>query len=609
MWARLVAGWAHHLDDSGARFLCDGVFSAADAGGSYEGVLRMLWGLGGWLSRPERPAGLTWRNERFDLLALSRRAIVNGCDPTASASWLRPLGAAPRPYDQRTVESGQLGFVLWQTRERLWDTLSDAEREHIFAFLDRFGQRPSRWHNNWALFWVLNHTSRKMLGLPYDPDIIEEVLGCYLDGVYCGDGWYDDAATCGANSFDDYNTWVFASHVLAWAQMDGGHNPLLRDRLLARVRAWMTNFPYFFAADGAYSEFGRSLSYKFARLGAPLWAYKLGVWPYSAGMLRRLVGRHLRWYFNRGAVRADGTLHQSLTACGSLDIREVYISTGAPYWAMQAFGGMWSLADDDPLWTTPEEPLPAEQGDFVKVFPQPGWVVTATGGEIQRFNAGSFKSGYGSKYNRLHYATHYPFQVGPAHGQPTPDGGVCLMVDGIVAARTQNDEFAVGEPGWLRMRYDIQLGKYLHKVETVIVIRGAHHLRAHRIKLDAYEERRVELLEGGAPLGFHPGELPSCTVSAHEASAGVAKLKSTIRSLHGYDSAEFWPCYPHSNSVHAHALLPTLRVHCLARVKELACMVTVGLADPPQRVLAVWQDDQSLRVIWDEVELVIPPLG
>ena len=158
---------------------------------------------------------------------------------------------------------------------------------------------------------MLNHAARKALGAAYDQTIIDEVMNDYLDGVYCGDGWYDDAARRGAGYFDDYNTWVFASHVLAWSQMDGHTQPQRRDELLDRVRQWMQHYPDFFAADGAYPEFGRSLAYKFARLGAPLWAYKQGIWPHSAGMLKRLVGRHLRWYIDRGAIRDDGTLRQN----------------------------------------------------------------------------------------------------------------------------------------------------------------------------------------------------------------------------------------------------------------------------------------------------------
>ena len=54
-----------------------------ETGGSYEGVTRMLWGLGSWLSYPDRPAQLEWRGVTYDLEALTYRALVNGCDPDA----------------------------------------------------------------------------------------------------------------------------------------------------------------------------------------------------------------------------------------------------------------------------------------------------------------------------------------------------------------------------------------------------------------------------------------------------------------------------------------------------------------------------------------------
>ncbi len=92
---------------------------------------------------------------------------------------------------------------------------------------------------------------------------------------------------------------------------------------------------------------------------------------------------------------------------------------------MQAFGGLWSLPDDDPFWTTDEEPLPAEQGDYVKVYPQPGWVVTANDGEVQLFNAGSVKN-YGAKYGKFVYGTRHPFNVGLSEGSPAPDNMLSL---------------------------------------------------------------------------------------------------------------------------------------------------------------------------------------
>ena len=216
LWARLVAGWANNLNSSGSRTLLDGIPNYAESGGSYEGVTRMLWGLGSWLADPERPAHLQWRGVTYDLEQLTYRALVNGCDPDAPGSWRHePVRRAA--WDQRTVESAQVAFVTWQTRDRLWARMTDTERGHLVGFLDQVGQRPAGWGSNWALFWVLNHAARKALNVAYDQSIIDDVMTGYLDGVYCGDGWYDDAPRRGPNNFDNYITWERRSGLTHWA--------------------------------------------------------------------------------------------------------------------------------------------------------------------------------------------------------------------------------------------------------------------------------------------------------------------------------------------------------------------------------------------------------
>lgn len=611
VWSRLVTGWANSLDNSGARTLMDGIPNDADRGGSYEGVTRMLWGLGSWLSDADRTPLVTWRGQTYDLEALTHRALVNGCDPDSPGYW--GTGRQNPDGDQRTVETGQIAFALWQTRERIWKHMSQAERENVLAFLRKFGARPVRWTSNWALFWVLNHTARKALGADYDQTILDEVLFTYMDGVYCGDGWYDDAPERGVNYFDDYNTWVFASHVMAWAQMDGDLLSARRDELFDRIRNWMQHYPYFFAADGAYCEFGRSLAYKFSRLGAPLWAYKLGLWPHSVGMLKRLVGRHLRWYVNRGAIRPDGMLRQSLTATGSPEIIERYISTGATYWAIQAFGGLWALADDDPFWSAEEEPLPAEQGDFKKVFPQPGWVVTAQDGHIQRFNAGSVKPGYGAKYNKLVYSTRHPFNVGLDAGQTGIDSALCLSDSGVRATRENNLAYAVHESGWLRMRYVIQLNGYRHLVDTVLVPLGEVHIRAHRISLDGVDAGQVMAEEGSAPLGYDAGGIPVIRAEDGWLFAGFADRAVGIKPLRGY--AE--PAYVISgspNSVYGFNLIAALRSPLTQQTHELVCAVYEGgiphIAQPPDLDLQSygWEQDGQFVLRVNGTDMSVPAL-
>ena len=609
LWSRLVAGWANSLNASGNRTLMDGIPNYAEAGGSYEGVTRMLWGLGSWLSYPDRPAAIEWRGTSYDLEQLTYRALVNGCDPDVLGSWRREV-VRRKDWDQRTVESAQVAFVTWQTRDRLWTRMSASERGHIIDFLDEVGQPPSRWGNNWALFWVLNHAARKALNVPYDQNIIDDVMFNYLDAVYCGDGWYDDGIERGANYFDNYITWVFAMHVMAWAQMDGASVPERRDQLLQRVRAWMEHFPHFFAADGANCEYGRSLAYKFCRLGAPLWAYKLGLWPHSTGMLKRLVGKHLRWYVDRGAVRADGTLRQTLTASGSPEVLERYISTGATYWAMQAFSGLWSLPDDDPFWTVEEEPLPTEQGDFMKVFPQPGWVLVGHHGHVQQFNAGVTHPGYGNKYAKLVYSTRNPFNVGLDAGQPSLDSCLCLNEAGLRGQRERILAYEVNGSGWLRTRYTIEVNGHQHTVDTTLVALGAIHLRAHHITLDAAAEH-VTAEEGCAPLGYDAGAVPTLWREGDWLFAGFAQNAVGICPLQGYSSAaQVRPGSP--NSVYGYNLIAVLSTAPLNRQHDLICAVYAGdipiVTQIPAIENAGWEADGRFVAKVNGERISIPPL-
>lgn len=609
LWARLVAGWADRLNPSGNRTLMDGIPNDRELSGSYEAVTRMLWGLGSWLSYPERPAQLEWRGMSYDLEQLTYWALVNGSDPNALGSWWNEQVKRPN-WDQRTVESAQVAFVTWQTRDRIWARMTAAERENLIGFLDHVGKRPATWGNNWSLFWVLNHTARKVLNAPYDPSIIEEVMGSYLDGVYCGDGWYDDAPVKGVNYFDNYITWVFGMHVMAWSEMDGASMPDRRAVLLERVQAWMRHFPYFYAADGATVEYGRSLAYKFCRMGAPLWAYKLGLWPHSVGMLKRMVGKHLRWYVDRGAVRADGTLRQSLTESGSPEVIERYISTGATYWAIQAFSGLWSLPDDDPFWTAEEEPLPAEQGDFTKVYPQPGWVLTAKEGQVTLFNAGSVHPNYGNKYTKLVYSTRNPFNVGLDAGQPSLDSCLCLSEDGIRGQREHVLDYAVSE-GWARTRYPIEVNGHRHIVDSTLLLLGDVHLRAHQITLDPAADS-VTAEEGSAPLGYDAGAVPILRFADGWQWIEDGNQAVGLRAIRGYSTAPR-AVAGSPNSVYGFNLLAVLTVAPLKPNDELICAVYAGSvsnpADLPIIEGAGWEADGSFVARVNGQGISVPPFS
>ena len=613
MWSRLVAGWADHLDSSGARLMIDGVTNRHDAGGSYEGVTRMLWGLGGWLSVPGRPTTVTWRGKNYDVLALTRQALLSGTDPDSSGYWEIPSvrGAS----DQRTVESGQVAFALWQTRTHIWSHLSSEERHRIIAWLDSVSARPPEWRSNWSLFWALNHQVRAALDREHDATLVPSVLD-YLDTVYCGNGWFDDGPVAGTNHFDDYNLWVFSSHVLALVQI----KPDLivqRPELLERVRLQMQHAPYFFAADGAYTEYGRSLSYKFARLGALVWAYQAGIWPHSAGMLKRLVGRHLRWYQDRGAVNENGTLRQSLTGEGSLDVRETYVSTGATYWAMQAFGALWSLSDDDLFWSVEEEPLPVENGDFTKTFPEPGFVLVGTRatGAVQRFTSHSHHSP--SKYSKFHYTTAAPFSVGLHEGRQLPDGMLCLSEGESRGHKDIVIQSAIGESSWLRFRYSQVVGATTHWVETTIIPLGEAHIRLHQVTLDPATVVPVHGIEGAAPLGYPAGATPASGFDGSTSWASNDQVMVAIAAHSGYVRAGRPSAFGagNANSVFGFQVTPWLETPNLISGALLINAVHIGsvLPDPgslADNLISAQLDDAGFWNLEtaDGTLLEIPPL-
>jgi hypothetical protein len=332
-------------------------------------------------------------------------------------------------------------------------------------------------------------------------------------------------------------------------------------------------------------------------------------------MLKRLVGRHLRWHEARGAIQADGTLRQEVTSEGNPDIRETYIATGSTYWAMQAFGGLWSIPDDDAFWTVDEEPLPVERGDFVRVLPEPGWILAGdrASGAVQRFSARS--QGIPPKYGKYVYATAAPFNVGLAGAHASPDSMLCLTCAGAIGHKGAVDASAVGDDGWLRMRYRQTLSGFEHEIETVIVLDGARHLRAHRIRL-AEGAPPVSAIEGAFPLGFPAGAIPTARATAVPltSSAEAGGMSVEIVAINGYSTADVpttWHGVGSLNSVSGRYVLPLLTIERVRPVHKATCLVSIGAARDGQRDLTGcnWDDHGVVRVTWsDGGSVEVPPL-
>ncbi|MET8504424.1 DUF2264 domain-containing protein [Streptomyces sp. NPDC004787] len=294
-------------------------------------------------------------------------------------SW--PLMAGTR---QAVVESASVALALRLTRTRLWDRLDDPVRERVVDWLLP-ALDPSPVDNNWWLFGLTVagflqdagiETTRAAATVDRSLDRIEQ--------WWLGDGWYSDGAN---RAFDHYNPWALHFYPVLHAHLAGDR--ALLDRYGPRLRAQLDDHVHLFDTNGAPVPYGRSLIYRFAAAAAPWLGALTGHTPLTPGATRRLASGCVRHFLDRGATDARGRL--TLGWYGPYaPIVQSYSGPGSPYWASKGFLGLLAPADH-PLWTAPEEPLPAERADTVRPLGPTGLLVqtTAADGLVRLHNHGS----------------------------------------------------------------------------------------------------------------------------------------------------------------------------------------------------------------------------
>lgn len=475
----------------------------AKSGLSATGVTRMMPALAAWTASGRQPD----LGAREALIA----AFRNGTDPDSVDYWL------PSPADrqnQRQVEASIVAWSLWTARDAVLAALNQRERNNVAAWLASCCRVPVR-NNNWAWFTaVVQAACRRLAGkfpeFQFDEKWMLDDLKA-LDAMAAGEsGWYNDGLKGAA--FDYYNSWVFASHFLYWNELAGSFYPEFRNRFSERLKNYLEIAPYFFASHGGHVLYGRSLIYRWAAVTPLVLAWRQGLWPHSAGLLRRIVERNILWQWDIGAFDASaGKLRETYTRTGTRDICESYIDGGHPYWGMQAFV-FWLIPDGDPFWTAPEEPLPVEKSDYAIAIPEAGLLVRGAriSGQVTLYNVKSTKTEphYRDKYNKLAYNSHFPFAVNHEPGRPTIDNLVLLRdpATGERACRGPVEESSV-EAERVELVYEIRLHSVTARVRTEIRWRGDFEVRTHFVTASGEGLEKLEILEGGVPYTDRPADL------------------------------------------------------------------------------------------------------
>jgi hypothetical protein len=564
LWARILLRWKLSLNTAGTA----GTAASAHGGADFEWVTRMLWPLAGWFSQPGRPSSLSWNGSAVDVGQILTQALVNGTDPAHPNRW--PYAA--NQGSQIVVEAPQVAWSSWILHRAkqegaaggaLWDGLTSAHRSNLQAFLAGMGN--GTYANNWNLFIVVNHEARKRLNLAgvtefngYSQSVIDGRLKLMQD-MNRGGGWYGDGTT--EESYDDYNPWVILSHHLVHFIMGNADSQAQtvipntggrgRAEILADVSNWLKYQVRTFDGWGGNPEYGRSSTYKFARLTTFALAYyidrtyntpdrwNLGfkVLPeeITPGMLRRLVRLHINHYLANGAidpVTAEIKLGQ--TPESGSEVQETYIGPGSNFWSMYLLGALFLLPDADPLWSVAENPLPSEEFAYESWFQTPGVMIRnlPAQGHLEMINARTWKDesqawqqqSYGNKYSKFTYSSLFGYctrsgsrldqnimigsnwRVRPLHGS------LFLRFD-----RTPD------EPGVIRTVHEQPGSGGNARIRTLIFVKDGAQLRVHRIT----GANGFSIREGGYALGHGAAETPPAEVTGPdwvylESSVGAA---------------------------------------------------------------------------------------
>jgi hypothetical protein len=547
-----------------------------------EAFSRVLWGL----------APLLARGEQNELETVYLEGLRNGTNPKHEEYW-----GVLRDYDQRMVEMAAIGTALCLAPERIWQPLSDESKEHLAAWLSQINQHQL-WGCNWLFFLVLVNLGLKNVGKPYDQARLNQSL-VELDSYYLTDGWYAD----GMNGHSDYYVpFAFHFYGLLYAKFMEKEDPQRSELYKQRASVFATDFMHWFAEDGSALPYGRSLSYRFAQSAFWSAAAYAGIEPFPMGVMKGLLLRNMRWWFNQPIFGNDGILSVGY-AYPNLIMAENYNAPGSPYWAMKSFLPL-ALDEEHPFWKAKELPMPELMPVSVQ---KPAHLVICRneeGNHVLAFNPGHSATNEhthtSAKYEKFVYSNVFGFSVPRAEWglkQGAFDGMLALSEgDQLYRVKRTSEESRIDETA-VYMKWSPWADVY---VRTWLIVGTPWHVRIHQV----VSGRRLDASDGGFALGLEkPGTVTSGLKTREESSRCMAITdcgSSGAVLLHGDAKVEL--VYPHSNTnlLHPRTVIPTV-----SAVWEpgRSLLISAFYGNPPSKQIHNWSSPPFAEVHETEVSI------
>lgn len=560
------------------------------SGKTYVSVARMMPALAAWVVAKKQPDTFRVGGESFHLTDVMLAAFKNAFNPAHPDYWGEPPANKPT---QRSVEAALVAWSLWQLGDDFLVKLSSGERANIQKWLASCTQVPER-ENNHAWFSAINQATRIALSKKWkefsgsEEWMLADLKAMEALAKSAEDGWYSDSPVL--STYDYYNFWTFASHFLYWNRIVGKSYPDISARFSERLKRFLEETPYFFAANGSHVLFGRSLIYRWSVLMPLVEAYAQGMWTHSPGLLRAIVRRNLEFHWGVGAFdKANGKLRETFTEGGSTAIREPYIDNGHPYWAMQAFS-LYSIPPKDAFWTTREEPLPVERADYRVRLEKPQMMLVGTknSGQVRLLEAHnqSRRPRYRDGYQRFAYSSHFPFNYIAREDRFTWDQALVFRNNktGFSIGRSDIKSGTLTADG-IEIEWWTQIDDLRFDMVTRISTSGEFEKRTHVVTAPAAAlDKSIEILEGSSVLGLINGEIYERTAKRKLQILRSPRSKLLIASwnIDGFEQLEATEVFDKNLPLNVNVIYPRMVVNTLRKqlTAERTTLVSLHYASP-----------------------------
>lgn len=560
------------------------------SGKTYVSVARMMPALAAWVAAKKQPDTFRVGDELFKLTDVLLAAFKNAFNPAHPDYWGEPPANKPT---QRSVEAALVAWSLWQLGDDFLAKLSSGERANIQKWLASCTQVPER-ENNHAWFSAINQATRIALSKKWkefsgsEEWMLADLKAMEALAKSAEGGWYSDSPVL--STYDYYNFWTFSSHFLYWNRILGKSYPDISARFGERLKNFLEETPYFFAANGSHVLFGRSLIYRWSVLMPLVEAYAQGMWTHSPGLLRAIVRRNLEFHWSVGAFdKADGKLRETFTEEGSTAIREPYIDNGHPYWCMQAFS-LYSIPPKDAFWTSREELLPVEKSDYRVRLEKPQMMLVGTknSGQVRLLEAHnqSRRPRYRDGYQRFAYSSHFPFNYIAREDRFTWDQALVFRNNktGFSTARSDIKNGTLTADG-IETEWWAQIDDLRFDVVTRISTSGEFEKRIHIVTAPAAAlDKSIEILEGSSVLGLMNGETYERTTKPKLQILRSPHSKLLIASwnIDGFERLEATEIFDKSLPPNVNVIYPRMVVNTLRKqlTAERTMLVSLHYASP-----------------------------